>query len=382
MIIKQRQSLLPFLFAYFLLGSLGVMANTILPVNQGITLAEISYSHDNQKITETILVLSDQAGRVKAIALGKVTGIYADILQSYQQLGYAKLESIATRHQQFQQQYDYRQLRSPAGQTRDVIALGFNYPEHADEIDQEHLPFIFLKTNPPTRDQAIPYSPSVLLDYEIEICARLMQQAGQTQQREWGFFVCGDFTDRAALLREMDIDNMRSGKGFSIAKSKPGYFPTGPYLVIPKNTDEFLQKINFQLSLNQEKRQSANATQMIWSLENIIDDIKIAESQSRTSYTDAKTNWLVNHEIEPGLVILTGTPEGVIMRPPSTLFKMISGISFVFTGAFTKHDIKQHTIQRYIRHLHKKKIFLQPGDKLELQADYLGYIQLRISEGD
>jgi len=67
-----------------------------------------------------------------------------------------------------------------------------------------------------------------------------------------GLFLCGDFTDRAQLMRLVDSSNIQSGIGFTDAKRQQGFFPTSPYLVVTRDWRDFLKELRLQLSVNNE----------------------------------------------------------------------------------------------------------------------------------
>jgi len=69
----------------------------------------------------------------------------------------------------------------------------------------------------------------------------------------------------------MDSQNVTSGKGFPDAKSKKGFLPTGPYLVIPKDWRAFAKELHLQLSINGVTRQEGYAKNMVWNIEKILD---------------------------------------------------------------------------------------------------------------
>lgn len=355
-----------------------IHASEIVSLDKGLTLAETGSSD-----LHTLLIVADNEGSVSALDISEITGVEGGIVKIFQVLGYEGIVNAAASAKQNDiKLYHYSTLLSPAGKGTHHIAVGFNYPEHADEIKQEHAPFVFLKTTKATRDSSLKVEPGVLLDYEVEICARPMQGIAESTAVDstyFGLFLCGDFTDRAALLRGIDLDDMRSGQGFSYAKSKPGYFPTGPYLVIPKNKREFLDDIVFALSLNGAQKQSASAGKTFWSLTQTAQEVISADKTKRTTYTDRVTDWLPDNQITSDMTILNGTPEGVIMRPPTLGFKLVSGIGYALTGAFVKTDVRQYTVERYIKTLEKNKVFLQAGDSVQMKARYLGEMNLLIA---
>ncbi|GLQ31345.1 fumarylacetoacetate hydrolase family protein [Litoribrevibacter albus] len=380
------------------LPALSVSANTILPLEQGLTLAEIRH----QGVTQTIAVLEDNGENIKGINLGSLFNRALSTrslspIELYNALGYDKIvQHLTTASKENIKDYPYQQLLSPAGTHSLHYAVGLNYAEHAAEVNQQDKPFTFLKAVKATREEAVSYAPNRLLDYEVEICARPLNSISQAlntttqplnsitqpkmKEASFGYFLCGDFTDRARLLNELDLNNLQSGKGFSNAKSSPTYFPTGPYMVIPKNNRQFLADLELSLWLNGQLRQQSNTRHMIWSTERIIEDIFLAQKTGRDTYSENEPDWLPNGQLEPSASILTGTPEGVIMKAPSLWYKIQHGLKYVITGAFLTSDvsIKKYVVNAYIEDLFKEGHFLQEGDQLTLKADWLGTINLTV----
>jgi len=194
-----------------------------------------------------------------------------------------------------------------------------------------------------------------------------------------GLFLCGDFTDRAQLMRLIDTSNVRSGIGFTDAKSQRGFFPTGPYLVVPKNWREFLKEIRLQLSVNNELKQNSYASEMILSVDEVAAKALESGTESRWQFKDAAVPLLPDKTLRKGMVILTGTPEGVIFRPPSSGYKFRHIMQYIFSGGFFRGGPKQYVIEQYIGdNLHEKN-YLQPGDFVSLRATYLGNVQIEMA---
>lgn len=278
---------------------------------------------------------------------------------------------------------DVEQLASPAGAGQHHIGLGFNYPEHADEVQQAAEPFLFLKRSLATREEPLVSRAGQLLDYEVEICARVLAPVSAAEALVHtpliGFFLCGDFTDRALLLRQMDHDNVGSGRGFGVAKSQPGFFPTGPWLVVPDDASAFAAQVQLSLSVNDELRQLAAMRDMIWDLPRLLAAVADADRAARPTHFSDQFSWLAQGRWREDICLLTGTPAGVVMRPPSAGFRLASGVLYVLSGAvFGDGTLRQYAIERYIRQLQETRVFLQPGDKLRLQASFLGAIDLHI----
>lgn len=355
-------------------------AAEILDISEGLTLAQVI----EDGTVHVLAVTADNGENIQAVDISKYSGIYGAVPSVFQQLGYTKIQDIvATQKNHALATYSYDSLMSPAGTDMHHIALGLNYNEHAEEVDAEHMPFLFLKNTQPTRQQQISTGAQKLLDYEVEVCVRPLNEIYPNTDIgnvDFGFFVCGDFSDRAVLLRNMNLKYMQSGEGFSMAKSGIGYLPTGPYLVVPKNRELFMERVEIKLYRNGELKQHGSPAEMVWPLETVIRKIFLAEQAGLPTFSGISAHWLPDGAITPEMVFLTGTPEGVIMQSPTIVYKIISGIQFIVTGAFLDMTVSEFTVKKYISGLLDDRIFLQPGERVTMQGSFMGSVEVIIDQ--
>jgi 2-keto-4-pentenoate hydratase/2-oxohepta-3-ene-1,7-dioic acid hydratase in catechol pathway len=101
-----------------------------------------------------------------------------------------------------------------------------------------------------------------------------------------GFVACNDLSER-------DFQLALSGGQWSKGKSSPGFTPTGPWLVTPDEVDH--GALRLCSSVNGEPRQDSTTADMVFDVEYLI--------------------WHLSQfmALEPGDLILTGTPEGVAL---------------------------------------------------------------------
>ena len=352
--------------------------NPVIPLEHGLTLAHVLVNGEDH----TIAVTSDKNGSVSGVNLTRRFNLPATPISMFNKLGFESIAAAINETQREQlETFDYAQLLSPAGKGQHHIALGLNYTKHADEVGQAHRPFLFIKQVMATREENIRYAPERLLDYEVEICARSLSDIplGSNHDLNFAYFLCGDFTDRNDLVLNIDHQNLQSGKGFSRAKSVSGYFPTGPYMVIPKDQQNFLSDISLALRLNGVLKQRSSSKHLIWDLETALDRLKTLHNVKSPTYSEAK-QWLPNGYISSEMNILTGTPEGVIMRPPSTWYRVRLGMWYFISFAFLREyeSPRDYVIQHFLAREFNKKSFLQPGDQLVLTASWLGSLHLTI----
>lgn len=195
-------------------------------------------------------------------------------------------------------------LGPPVSGTRQFIAIGLNYRLHAIEskLDIPSEPVVFSKAVTaiagPNDDVPMPEG-SVAMDWEVELgvvigtTARKVDPA-RAMDHVAGYCLANDVSERDWQLR-------RSGQWIK-GKSHDGFGPLGPWLV---TTDELRnpQRVELELRVNGERLQHGETSNMIFPVVHIV------------SY--------LSHfmTLQPGDVIITGTPHGVGMgmSPPRYL---------------------------------------------------------------
>ena len=193
---------------------------------------------------------------------------------------------------------------------RNVMCLGLNYLEHAEETASQvgrsakapEYPIVFTKS--PTsvigHDAAIPFDPDTCsqLDWEAELGV-IIGKAGKKIQAEnahahiFGYTVINDISARDIQLNH---------KQYFLGKSIDGGCPMGPFIV---TVDEITnaQQLKIECRVNGEVKQASNTQHMIFNIASII-------------------QWLSRAmPLEAGDVIATGTPSGVgfVRQPPEFL---------------------------------------------------------------
>ena len=207
---------------------------------------------------------------------------------------------------------------SPVARPGSVVGIGMNYAAHAAESGAEPptIPVVFLK---PSNTVTGPFDPAPLpprstqYDWEVELGIVIGREAsylGSTKEAEGsiaGYVTANDFSEREYQLPG-------AAGQWTKGKSLPGSTPLGPWLVPVKEIDG--GNLRLRSWVNGEPRQDSTSAELIF---------------------DAPT--LVHHcsqymRLEPGDVILTGTPQGVAL-----------------SGRFP---------------------YLQPGDVVEVEVEGLG----------
>jgi 2-keto-4-pentenoate hydratase/2-oxohepta-3-ene-1,7-dioic acid hydratase in catechol pathway len=192
----------------------------------------------------------------------------------------------------------------PVTGTGKIVAIGFNYVNHAAEMAVElpSEPLVFMKATSALTgpfDSVIQPRNGHKLDYESElviVIGRRTQYISEDEVFDYiaGYTVGHDVSERA-FQRE------RGGQ-FTKGKSADTFAPVGPYLVTRDNIDD-VQNLSIWSEVNGEMRQQGNTTDMVFGVKEIVSHL----SQFMTLY--------------PGDLIFTGTPAGVGdgMVPPSYL---------------------------------------------------------------
>nr|WP_231980153.1 fumarylacetoacetate hydrolase family protein [Tessaracoccus coleopterorum] len=130
------------------------------------------------------------------------------------------------------------------------------------------------------------------LDWEVELALVVGRRAWNLGPDDdargviAGYAVANDISERAWQLEE-------SGGQWSKGKSGPGFLPLGPVLVPTADLDP--SDLRLRSWVNGEPRQDSTTADLIFDIDTIVRDL--------STYT----------VLEPGDVILTGTPEGVAL---------------------------------------------------------------------
>lgn len=177
-----------------------------------------------------------------------------------------------------------------------IICIGRNYAQHAKELNNE-IPkeaVLFLKPETALVPKRLPFFiPDFSNDvhYEAEIVIRINRLGKHIDARfshkYYDQLTVGiDFTAR-------DLQSQLKSKGLPWEKSKAfdGSAAIGKWL--HKNEFEDLNNLNFSLSINGERKQEGNTSQMLFSVDKLIAEV--------SKYFTLKI----------GDLIFTGTPSGV-----------------------------------------------------------------------
>jgi 2-keto-4-pentenoate hydratase/2-oxohepta-3-ene-1,7-dioic acid hydratase in catechol pathway len=185
-----------------------------------------------------------------------------------------------------------------------VICIGLNYSDHAAEagMDLPTEPVVFMKATSavcgPNDSIEIPRT-SEKCDWEVELGVVIGSRAKYISEDEVDSVIAGYCTGNDLSERAFQLERLGT---WDKGKSHDSFAPLGPYLV---TKDEIPDPQNLKLwtRINGETLQNGNTSTMVFNVRQIV------------AYL---SNFMT---LEPGDVILTGTPPGVGMgqKPPSYL---------------------------------------------------------------
>ncbi|MCC3374724.1 fumarylacetoacetate hydrolase family protein [Cohnella sp. REN36] len=180
-------------------------------------------------------------------------------------------------------------------QPQKIICIGLNYRKHAEETNAPipAFPILFNKFNNTLTGHRKPIAiPKVTqkLDYEAELAVVIGKAAKYVPKERalehvFGYACVNDLSARDLQMRTQQ---------WLLGKSCDGFSPLGPYLVTADEVGD-PNDLAIRSIVNGEVRQSSNTSDMIFPVDEIV------------SYVSQHMTLL------PGDVILTGTPEGVVL---------------------------------------------------------------------
>jgi fumarylpyruvate hydrolase len=183
---------------------------------------------------------------------------------------------------------------------RRIYCVGRNYVEHAKEMGftGREPPFFFLKPADAVvvvnagETATMPY-PSLTKDlhHEIELVACIGKggkniKAADAKKHIFGYAVGLDMT-----RRDLQGEMKKQGRPWCIGKAFDASAPIGP--ITPAEQAGDIENAEIWLQVNGKDRQRSTVSKLIWNIGETIEHLSAA--------------W----ELQPGDLIMTGTPEGV-----------------------------------------------------------------------
>jgi 2-keto-4-pentenoate hydratase/2-oxohepta-3-ene-1,7-dioic acid hydratase in catechol pathway len=207
---------------------------------------------------------------------------------------------------------DWKQIKAPIPLPGAIYCVGANYMDHVKEMaaqqgrDPEPDPhtlglhaFHFIKSSHAVvGPHAHVQSPkSKALDYEVELAAVIGKAASHVSEADAlgyvaGYTVANDLSARDFFFRPPLPPTSPFFADWLAHKSFDGSCPLGPWIVPASDVGD-VQKLGIRLWVNGTLKQDSNTSEMIFTLAE-----QIAQLSKRIT-------------LQPGDVILTGTPAGV-----------------------------------------------------------------------
>jgi len=180
-----------------------------------------------------------------------------------------------------------------------ILMMGLNYRRHAAEVKLAipETPVFFSKFNNSLLGHggtiALPGDESSKFDYEAELVAIIGKRARRVSPEDALSHVFGYATGNDFSARDLQFKTSQ----WLLGKTSDGFAPLGPWLVSADQVKD-PQKLAIRCTVNGEVRQSSNTSDMIFTCAQLV------------SYASRHMT------LQPGDLVFTGTPEGVIQGKP------------------------------------------------------------------
>jgi 2,4-diketo-3-deoxy-L-fuconate hydrolase len=344
----------------------------IAPTDKALTFARAGEG----AAAQTIVVTRYQDGIVTGVDLTPQLQPGEDAIAAYNRLGYDAIVAFVAAAKT-NVRHEATTLAVPVDLRAVHAAVATNYPEHADEAKVKDGPFMFAKVAQPTSSRAAIPASKGLLDYEVELCLVTLTALPANAGAKGGLILCNDVTDRAALLRGADINDIASGKGFTDGKSGPGFLPVGDLFIVPRNLKAFVEPLELHLSVNGEERQHVRVTKWIWDLDRLfVETAKRGGVSWR--WRDGSAQLPVNTDgvLPDRTLILAGTPAGTIFQGPGPATFVRGALDWV--SKFGRGSPIAAIVERTITDDRASGGYLKPGDVVTIRVDQMGSLENRV----
>ena len=219
---------------------------------------------------------------------------------------------------------DTQRLGTPWSGLGKIVAIGLNYFDHAKEanlpVPEEPVMFTkWLSCLSGPYDNVIAPPDATKMDWEVELGIVIGRKAQDVSEEDALQYVAGYCVANDVTARDYQFE--RSGGQWSKGKGFDTFGPVGPYLV---TSDELVdpQSLDLWLDVNGERKQVGTTKEMIFSCAYLV------------SYCSRLMT------LEPGDLIITGTPPGVGIgfKPPQFL-KVGDVMSLGITGLGVQRQV-------------------------------------------
>ncbi|WP_346796313.1 fumarylacetoacetate hydrolase family protein [Halomonas sp. Bachu 37] len=188
-----------------------------------------------------------------------------------------------------------------------IVCVGRNYADHAKELNNPvpTEPLLFIKPATSAVDLAEPLSPPFSrgeVHYEIELALLIGETLTHASHDEAESAIVGIGLALDLTLRDVQTRLKEKGHPWEVAKAFDGACPLSSFLPLPHVPN--WNALMFTLEINGEKRQHGEGADMLFPVPTLVAEM------SR------------HFTLQPGDVILTGTPAGVGELPRGAALRM------------------------------------------------------------
>lgn len=183
-----------------------------------------------------------------------------------------------------------------------IVCVGLNYKRHANELKmaEPQVPPLFNKYNNALAAHQCtitlpPKNVAYKFDYETELLIVIGKKARNVSEADALNYVAGYCTSNDFSARDLQLET--PSKQWMIGKTLDNFAPIGPYFVSADLVGD-PNNLKLETRVNGEVRQSWNTNDFIFNTQQMIAYIS--------------KHWT----LEPGDIIFTGTPHGVILGMP------------------------------------------------------------------
>lgn len=183
-----------------------------------------------------------------------------------------------------------------------IVCIGLNYRAHAAEAQMKlpNVPILFNKYNNALAGHNCtiklpPRDVSYKFDYETEMLIVIGKKARNVSEADALNYVAGYCTSQDFSSRDLQLETP-AGQ-WMVGKTLDDYGPIGPYFVSADVVGD-ASNLKIETYVNGERRQSSNTSYMLFNPQQLVAYIS--------------KMWT----LEPGDIIFSGTPEGVIVGYP------------------------------------------------------------------
>ena len=179
-----------------------------------------------------------------------------------------------------------------------IVCIGLNYREHAKEAGEKvpAVPILFNKYNNALTSHGaairLPTEVATKFDYEVEMLVVIGRRARNVTPEDASQHIAGYCTSNDFSARDLQLE--LDGHQWMIGKTLDDFAPIGPYFVCADLVAD-PNNLNIECRVNGETRQHSNTSSLVYNTEFLV-------------------SYISRHfPLEPGDLIFTGTPPGVIL---------------------------------------------------------------------